>query len=108
MEPFASLANLPRYDVPRLLLNRETVGPFKQHRQRRTDVAVIGDLVGSVWELARSAGWEEELQELVRASCDGGGRGEGGEGGGGVRSYSTGMQYNNNIMGTRSFLVLHI
>lgn len=74
MEPFASLATLPSSTVPRLLLNRELVGPFKHYHKRRTDVAVTGDLVDSVWELVRGAGWEDELRSLqgIEDSADDG------------------------------------
>ena len=65
VEPFASLAALPRFNVPRVLINRELVGPFKHHRKRRTDLAVTGDLVESVWKLATMAGWREDLERLM-------------------------------------------
>jgi len=71
VEPFASLVTLPRLRVPRLLLNRELVGPFKHRLKRRTDVAVTGDLVVSVKELARLAGWECELRALQEAAESG-------------------------------------
>ncbi len=65
MEPFASLCTLPRFDVPRLLINRELVGPFKHGRKRITDVALTGDLVDTVTEVAAQAGWVAELQHLT-------------------------------------------
>lgn len=77
VEPFASLATLPAGSVPRLLLNRELVGPFKHSRGRPTDVAMTGDLVESVTELARGAGWAGELRTL----CEQESSGEGGTGG---------------------------
>ena len=64
VEPFASLAALPRVTVPRLLLNRELVGPFKHHRKRPTDVSWTGDLVEGVMELVRVSGWEGDLRNL--------------------------------------------
>ena len=64
VEPFASLATLPGVSVPRLLLNRELVGPFKHRQKRPTDVARTGELVESVEELVRSAGWEGDLRKL--------------------------------------------
>ncbi len=64
MEPFASLVSLPRVNVPRLLLNRELVGPFKHQRKRPTDIAMTGDLVGSVRELVRCAGWEDDMDVM--------------------------------------------
>ena len=62
MEPFASLATLPHYDV---LANREIVGPFKYHHKRPTDLAMTGDLVDCVWELANTAGWSDQLKNLM-------------------------------------------
>lgn len=64
MEPFASLASLPRSGVPRLLLNRELVGPFKSRRRKQEDFALTGDLVTSVKEIGRLAGWQEDLEKL--------------------------------------------
>lgn len=64
MEPFASLASLPRSGVPRLLLNRELVGPFKSRRRKQEDFALTGDLVTSVKDISRLAGWLDELEKL--------------------------------------------
>ena len=64
MEPFASLASLPRSGVPRLLLNRELVGPFKSRRRKPDDFALTGDLVTSVKEISQLAGWLEELERM--------------------------------------------
>ena len=64
MEPFASLVSLSRFDVPRVLISREVVGPFKHYRKRPTDVVVTGDLVQCVWSVAEGAGWLTELEEL--------------------------------------------
>lgn len=65
VEPFASLATLSRHTVPRVLLNREVVGPFQPRRCRPTDVAVIGDLVESVRVSVEGAGWSGELEEIM-------------------------------------------
>lgn len=70
VEPFASLAALPRYDVPRVLVNRELVGPFRHHRKRSTDLAVTGDLVDSIWNLVTMAGWRDDLERLVQGGED--------------------------------------
>ena len=64
VEPFASLVSLTRRGVPRLLLNRELVGPFKSRRRQREDFSLTGDLVSSVKEVSQFAGWLEELEEL--------------------------------------------
>lgn len=68
MEPFASLAALPRSGVPRLLLNRELVGPFRSRRRKQEDFALTGDLVTSVKEIGQLAGWLEELEKLSSTS----------------------------------------
>jgi len=64
VEPFASLVSLVRTGVPRLLLNRELVGPFKSRRRKQEDFALTDDLITSVKGIARSAGWLEELERL--------------------------------------------
>jgi len=64
VEPFASLVSLVRTGVPRLLLNRELVGPFKSRRRKQEDFALTDDLVTSVKGIAQSAGWLEELERL--------------------------------------------
>ena len=66
VEPFASLATMTRFDVPRILINREVVGPFKYQRRRSKDVVMTGDLVDKITELVTLAGWEEELQDIMR------------------------------------------
>ena len=66
VEPFASLVSLAHLNVPRLLINREVVGPFRHRRKRSTDVAMTGDLVECVSQLADIAGWKEELDTLVK------------------------------------------
>ena len=66
VEPFASLATLSRHSVPRVLLNRELVGPFQSSRCRHTDVAVSGDVVESVKVLVQGAGWGAELEGVQR------------------------------------------
>ena len=66
VEPFASLVTLSRHSVPRLLFNREMVGPFRSSRCRHTDVTVRGDVVESVRVLVQGAGWEVELEDIQR------------------------------------------
>lgn len=71
VEPFASLASLPRSGVPRLLLNRELVGPFKSRRRKQEDFALTGDLVTSVKEISQLAGWLEELEKMNSSTASG-------------------------------------
>ena len=70
MEPFASLASLPRSGIPRLLLNRELVGPFKSRRRKQEDFALTGDLVTSVKEISQLAGWLDELEKISACSSN--------------------------------------
>ncbi|XP_076121816.1 NAD-dependent protein deacetylase sirtuin-3 [Alosa pseudoharengus] len=65
IEPFASLVNTVRSTVPRLLLNRNAVGPFERRPLRRGDYMELGDLSESVSKLAQVLGWHQEIQELM-------------------------------------------
>ncbi|XP_022362779.1 NAD-dependent protein deacetylase sirtuin-3, mitochondrial isoform X1 [Enhydra lutris kenyoni] len=69
VEPFASLSEAVRSSVPRLLINRDLVGPFAW-RPRGTDVVQLGDVVQGVERLVELLGWTEELQELVQRETD--------------------------------------
>lgn len=44
VQPFADIVDSVRLNVPRLLFNRDLVGPFHQRLKRRTDVASTGEL----------------------------------------------------------------
>ncbi|TRY85205.1 hypothetical protein DNTS_009250 [Danionella cerebrum] len=65
IEPFASLINTVKSSVPRLLLNRDVVGPFERRPLRRGDHVVLGDLSDSVQKLAEMLGWHTEIQDLM-------------------------------------------
>ncbi|XP_045872964.1 NAD-dependent protein deacetylase sirtuin-3, mitochondrial isoform X1 [Meles meles] len=69
VEPFASLSEAVRSSVPRLLINRDLVGPFAW-RPRGTDVVQLGDVVQGVERLVELLGWTEELQELVQQETE--------------------------------------
>ncbi|CAF94800.1 unnamed protein product, partial [Tetraodon nigroviridis] len=60
VEPFASLAGAVRASVPRLLINRDLVGPFAW-RRRPGDVVQLGDVVSGVQELVDAVGWRREM-----------------------------------------------
>lgn len=64
MEPFASLAGAVRASVPRLLINRDLVGPFAW-RRRPGDVVQLGDVVSGVRELVDALGWSREMDVLM-------------------------------------------
>ncbi|KAG5830850.1 hypothetical protein ANANG_G00314930 [Anguilla anguilla] len=66
IEPFASLVNTVRASTPRLLMNREPVGPFLCPRRRR-DYMELGDLEKTVRRLAQTLGWDSQIQELSAA-----------------------------------------
>ncbi|XP_030306898.1 NAD-dependent protein deacetylase sirtuin-3, mitochondrial isoform X2 [Calypte anna] len=65
VEPFASLAGAVGRSVPRVLLNRDLVGPFSW-QQRHNDVAQLGDVVSGVEKLVELLGWSEEMQVLIQ------------------------------------------
>lgn len=68
MEPFASLAGAVRGSVPRLLINRDLVGPFAW-RRRPQDVVQLGDVVSGVQALVDALGWTQELDALMAAGA---------------------------------------
>lgn len=72
VEPFASLAGAVRSSVPRLLINRDLVGPFAWNR-RAQDVVQLGDVVSSVQALVDALGWRQELHSLMAAAAKGNG-----------------------------------
>lgn len=65
VEPFASLSEAVQKSVPRLLINRDLVGPFALS-PRRKDVVQLGDVVHSVERLVDLLGWTQELQDLIQ------------------------------------------
>ncbi|XP_069660544.1 NAD-dependent protein deacetylase sirtuin-3, mitochondrial isoform X5 [Haliaeetus albicilla] len=65
VEPFASLAGAVRSSVPRVLINRDLVGPFAW-QQRYNDVAQLGDVVSGVKKLVELLDWNEEMQTLIQ------------------------------------------
>lgn len=67
IEPFASLINTVKSTVPRLLLNRDAVGPFERRPLRRADYMELGDLSESVRKLAEILGWNTEIQTLMNS-----------------------------------------
>lgn len=69
MEPFASLAGAVRSSVPRLLINRDLVGPFSWSR-RPHDVVQLGDVVSGVQALVDALGWTRELDALMAAGAE--------------------------------------
>lgn len=71
IEPFASLINTVKSTVPRLLLNRDPVGPFERRPLRRGDSMELGDLVDSVRKFGEILGWHSEIQHLMNCHENG-------------------------------------
>ena len=73
VHPFASLVNYVRPDVPRLLINREAVGPFEPSSHSKSnqkgggrDTFWEGDADEGVRRLVDQLGWSEELEVMIR------------------------------------------
>lgn len=76
VQPFASLATFPDRGIPRLLINRERVGPFTFSSDDNdgqgmpvTDVFFQGDCDAGVAELSRLSGMQPALEDLIAAAC---------------------------------------
>jgi ParB-like chromosome segregation protein Spo0J len=68
VHPFAGLVERGSSSVPRLLINREAVGPFvrvKHGKRKGRDGVYLGDADDAVRELVRAIGWEDELDALI-------------------------------------------
>ncbi len=72
VEPFASIIDECPKTVPRVLMNKNLVGPFKKTKNAtsKKDVAMLGDLVDLIQMFVQNIGWEEELNELMRRELD--------------------------------------
>lgn len=67
--PFAGLVDLAHRKTPRLLINREAVGPFEYLRSNQTrgsDSLWLGDADDGVLALIDELGWTEEFEELCK------------------------------------------
>ena len=66
VQPFYSLLQLARENVPRLLINREAVGPFRfcEMASCFRDVFLQAECDEGVLTLCRELGWEESLQAI--------------------------------------------
>uniref|UniRef100_A0A4X2K1Z8 Sirtuin 3 n=1 Tax=Vombatus ursinus TaxID=29139 RepID=A0A4X2K1Z8_VOMUR len=69
VEPFASLCQASRRSVPRVLINRELVGPFAW-QPRDNDVAQLGDIISGVETLVKALGWTKEIEDLIQRETD--------------------------------------
>ena len=64
--PFASLIDEVNRSVPRVLINREVVGPFVKRKKRPNDVVIKGDIVEGVQRLVKLLGWTESIEFLMK------------------------------------------
>ncbi|EDQ85835.1 uncharacterized protein MONBRDRAFT_28881 [Monosiga brevicollis MX1] len=72
VHPFAGLATMPKPEVPRLLINRDSVGErdilnpdgFDFIRTNR-DARYLGSCDDGVWHLARGLGWASDFEALL-------------------------------------------
>ena len=62
--PFASLVDRVESSCPRVLFNREPVGPFGATSVGR-NVTYLGDCDSGVLKLAELLGWSEELKQVI-------------------------------------------
>ncbi|XP_053321644.1 NAD-dependent protein deacetylase sirtuin-3-like [Spea bombifrons] len=67
IEPFADIVNSVRPNVPRLLLNRDLVGPFKTKPLKNTDVVELGELCDITRKLVCSLNWQKEMEEILKS-----------------------------------------
>ncbi len=65
VEPFAGLVNEVSRSVPRLLINRDVVGPFVRRKKRSNDVVIKGDIIDGVNKLLTALSWKNELDDIV-------------------------------------------
>lgn len=66
VEPFAGIANTVDRSTPRLLLNREIVGPFSRRWERRSnDIVQQGDVVDGVKKLVSLLGWSDSMDAIM-------------------------------------------
>ena len=69
MQPFAGIANEVKRKTPRVLINKDIVGPFARSWQRRpNDVILKGDVVDRLTDLIKLLGWEEMAKTLLDTS----------------------------------------
>ncbi|XP_022778951.1 NAD-dependent protein deacetylase hst2-like isoform X2 [Stylophora pistillata] len=69
VEPFAGIANSVDRSTPRLLVNREIVGPFSRRSERRSnDVVLQGDIVEGVTKLVNLLGWSDSMDAITNGA----------------------------------------
>ncbi|EDO47672.1 predicted protein, partial [Nematostella vectensis] len=69
VEPFAGIVNEVSRSTPRVLINRESVGPFLHPwRRRPKDVVLKGDIVSSVKRLAKLLEWTDSMDNIIETA----------------------------------------
>ncbi|XP_040295503.1 NAD-dependent protein deacetylase sirtuin-3, mitochondrial-like [Bufo bufo] len=67
IEPFANIVHAVRPNVPRLLINRDLVGPFKKKPSKRTDVVELGELCVVTRKFISALNWQADLDDLIKS-----------------------------------------
>ncbi|XP_075458352.1 NAD-dependent protein deacetylase sirtuin-3-like isoform X2 [Ascaphus truei] len=65
IDPFASIVNSARPNIPRLLLNRDLVGPFKKKPLKSTDVVELGELCDITKKFVHALNWQDDMEEMI-------------------------------------------
>lgn len=64
VQPFAGIIDTVRFQIPRVLFNRDPVGPFRYSR-RTNDLVSTGDLITGMQKFVTMIGWKDEMVELI-------------------------------------------
>ncbi|XP_063784516.1 NAD-dependent protein deacetylase sirtuin-3-like isoform X2 [Pseudophryne corroboree] len=67
IEPFANIVNSVRPNVPRLLMNRDAVGPFKTKPMKSTDVVQLGELCDVTRKFLKALNWQTDMEEVMQS-----------------------------------------
>ena len=70
VEPFGSIIDECPKSVPRVLMNKHLVGPWKSKKLGKKDISILGDLIECLDMLMISVGWDEELKQLTARELD--------------------------------------
>ncbi|XP_075715981.1 NAD-dependent protein deacetylase sirtuin-3-like [Rhinoderma darwinii] len=72
IEPFANIVNAVRQNVPRLLINRDLVGPFRENPLRSTDVVELGELCDVIRKFVSALNWQMDMDEVLKSQSSSG------------------------------------
>ncbi|KAG8579681.1 hypothetical protein GDO81_011003 [Engystomops pustulosus] len=68
IEPFANIVNAVRPNVPRLLINRDLVGPFENNPLKSTDVVELGELCEVIRKFVSVLNWQTDMDEILKSA----------------------------------------